>query len=267
MIRKPLSRLSRFVIGMASFGVLLAIYTGISHRQYQINPRQKSVPRWSAFADGFREMTTPDESKEGQTWIGRDSMATLGRFLAGMAVGSAVAFIVGIAMGCSNYVESFLLPPIAFLASIPPTAMMVVYTLFLGLEFRLFAGVIALGIFPTLSQSIFQAVRNDVSEHAIYKAYTLGASRFEVIWEVIIPQILPRIIDAIRLQIGPAMIFLIAAEYYYADEGFGFVMKLFPRMSAYNVIFIYLIFLGIFGMLIDWLMVQLRKFLCPWYGD
>ena len=265
MIRRPIHPLTRVLLGIISFAILIGIYGGLSARQTAKNENQKIIPGASLFKKGFERMTTPD--RNGETWIARDAQATLTRFVVGMAVGSLVAFLAGISMGCFSSVEALLLPPIAFLASIPPTAMMVVYTLFLGLEFELFAGVIALGIFPTLTQSIYQAAKNDVSEHAIFKAYTLGASQFEVIWEVIIPQIMPRIIDAIRLQIGPAMIFLIAAEYYYADRGFGYGMRIFPKTFSYNVIFIYLAILGLFGMLADWGMASFRKWLCPWFGD
>ena len=82
-----------------------------------------------------------------------------------------------------------------------------------------------------------------------------------------IPQIMPRIIDAIRLQIGPAMIFLIAAEMIVgSDAGLGYRIRMSPKSGEYNVIYLYLIVLGAFGMLVDWGMISFRRWWCPWFG-
>lgn len=212
---------------------------------------------------GLRKITTADG--DDNSWLWDDFGISLKRFVLGVLLGVTLAFFSGIAMGCFTPIEAFLKPPLAFLASIPPTAMMVVYMLIFKLKPELFVAVIGIGIFPVLAQAIFQAVKNDVPETSVNKAYTLGASNFEVIWEVIVPQILPRIIDAIRLQIGPAMIFLIAVELIAGSEGIGYRLRIAPRGSHYNVIYIYLIFLGVFGMMVDWGLSSFRRWMCPWY--
>ncbi len=215
-------------------------------------------------------------------WIWQDATASLVRLTLGMLVGVALSFLVGIAMGCFTTAEAFLLPPVSFLAKIPPTAMLAVYFVIFGIqEIRLelfailgplrieplFVAMIALGIFPTLAQAIFQAARKDVTEHAIYKAYTLGASQFEVIWKVVIRQILPRIIENVRLQIGPAMVFLIAAEWALAHIGFGYRLRMESRLTNMNVVYTYLVVLGIAGLVLDWMLSAMRRWLCPWFGE
>jgi len=268
MIRKPIGNTPRIVLGIVSFCVLIGLYTLISNRAYQKNPNQKTIPGWThgnrSFVEGFKKITKGSESEE--PWLLQDASVSLKRFALGILLGATLAFIAGIAMGCFTPVEAFLRPPISFLASVPPTAMVVVYMLLFGLQLKMFVAVIGIGIFPTLAQAIYQAAKNDVPESAINKAYTLGASQFEVIWEVVIPQIMPRIIDAIRLQVGPAMIFLIAVELGLGSEGIGYRLRNAPRGNYYNVIFIYLILLGIFGMVVDWCLAALRRWLCPWYG-
>ena len=109
--------------------------------------------------------------------------------------------------------------------------------------------------------------KNVTSSDHIDKAYTLGASEFEVIIEVIWRQILPRVIDNIRLHIGPAMVFLIAAEMLFAAEGFGYTIRQQSRLVNMNVVYIYLAILGLSGLLLDYLLVLLRRWLCPWFGD
>lgn len=267
MIRKPIHRFGRIALGIASVFLLVGSYTYVSNQAYKKNPNQKTIPGWTqgdrSIVKGIQKITTSDERDD--AWLFADAGVSMKRFGLGILLGASLAFVVGITMGCFTPAEAFLLPPISFLASIPPTAMVVVYMLLFGLELKMFVAVIGIGIFPTLTQAIYQAVKNDVSDSAIDKAYTLGASHFEVIWEVIIPQILPRIIDAIRLQVGPAMIFLIAVELGLGSEGIGYRLRNAPRGNYYNVIFIYLILLGIFGMLVDWGLSALRRWWCPWF--
>jgi NitT/TauT family transport system permease protein len=145
--------------------------------------------------------------------------------------------------------------------------MLAVYFVLVGADLKLFVAMIALGIFPTLAQSIYQAAKKDVTEHAVSKAYTLGASHLEVIWDVVYKQILPRIIESVRLQVGPAMIFLIAVEWLVNEPGFGYRLRIQSRVLNMNVVYIYLIILGLFGFLIDAALSLLRRKICPWFGE
>ena len=90
-------------------------------------------------------------------------------------------------------------------------ALLPIIFIFLGVEESSKVVLIALGIAPTLTNDIALAGRA-VPRNSIVKAYSLGGSTSEVALKVILPQILPRMLDSIRLTIGPAWIFLIAAE-------------------------------------------------------
>jgi NitT/TauT family transport system permease protein len=83
-----------------------------------------------------------------------------------------------------------------------------------------------------------------------------------VIWK----QTLPRIIDNIRLQIGPAMIFLLAAEMLVGNAGMGYRIRLEARILNMNVVYIYLIILGLSGLLAERGLLLLRRRISPWYG-
>ena len=97
------------------------------------------------------------------------------------------------------------------------------------------------------------------------KAYTLGASESEVIYEVIWKQILPNVIDCIRAQIGPAMIFLIAAEMVVSDAGLGYQIRMQSRVLNMNIVFVYLFVLGMIGVIAEYSLLWLRRRICPWF--
>ena len=176
-----------------------------------------------------------------------------------------VAF--GVLMGAYRWIEAPLGPVIMFLSKIPPTAMMPIYFALVGTDQKMFTSMVALGIFFSMTQSIYQAVRQDVSDEAINKAYTLGASELEIIYEVIWKQILPKIIDSIRLQIGPAMVFLLAAEMVVGNAGLGYQIRMQSRILNMSIVYVYLAILAFIGLIAEWGLATLRRKLCPWYVD
>jgi ABC-type nitrate/sulfonate/bicarbonate transport system permease component len=279
MIRQPISLPIRVGLGVVSVLVCIAAYAWLSHRQHAINPKDTTIPKASQFADGWKKLLPRDEFPKNvfdkqqrkdyleSSWLLSDFLATYGRLLAGLCVGISLSVIVGVVMGCFTKAAAFFHPPLSFFAKIPPTAMLAVYFVIFGTEAKLFIAMIALGIFPTLAQGIYQAAKKDVTDHAVYKAYTLGASQMEVIWNVVCQQILPRIIENIRLQIGPAMVFLIAAEWLIADVGFGYRLRIQSRLLHMDVVYIYLIFLGVSGFIFDWMLSMARRKLSPWFGE
>ena len=92
------------------------------------------------------------------------------------------------------------------------------------------------------------------------------ASNGEIVWNVIFRQTLPKITDSIRLQIGPAMVYLIAAEMVCGDVGFGYRIRLQSRLLNMSVVYPYLALLAAFGFGIDYGLRRLQRALCPWYA-
>lgn len=273
MIRKPISAKTDFSIRVVSIVFFILCYSALSWRQHQINSLDTTIPGVKQFVKGITKIVSPAPAKKDgtivekvtSTWLVKDLAASGYRLFTGLIIGVSLAFVLGLAMGVYKPAESFFRWPILVLGNIPATAMLAVYFVLFGMEMKMYIAMISLSILPALAGSIYNAVISDVSDHAIYKAYTLGASPFEVIFEVIVRQILPRIIDAVRLSVGPAMVFLIAAEWNSADVGFGYRLRIQGRLLEMSVVYTYLALLGLSGFLIDFSLVKLRQYLCPWF--
>lgn len=276
MIRKPIKKSTRLLLGCSAFILLFVGYLTLSHFQHLENPSDTTMPGLSQLSEGFKDLIKERPNLlnsnaalpwHGDRWFMVDAIATGKRLLAGLTVGIGLAVILGILMGCFTPIAAFLNPPISFFAKIPPTAMLAVYFVLFGTGFTFFSAMVALGILPALTLAIHTAVEKDVQMNSINKAYTIGASHSEVVWNVVVRQILPRILQNIELAIGPAMVFLIAAEWLAADVGFGYRLRMQQRLLNMNVVYIYLIFLGSAGFFIDYGLKQLRRKLCPWFGE
>lgn len=266
MIRQSIPRSRQIALGVFSLLLLALGYTYLSHRQHKINPRDTTIPSWSQLKDGLVRVCTRSERSGSGPILWEDAKTTFIRHASGLAVGVLLSIIVGLAMGCYAPAEAFFLPPLSFLAKVPPTAIMAVFFVIVGLKFQMYVAMIAFGVLPTLAQAVYQAAKNDVPEELVFKAYTLGASHAELIWNVIFKQILPRIIESVRLQVGPAMVYLIAAEMLVGNVGFGYRIRMEQRLTHMDVVYVYLVILGLIGYLMDFSLSFARKKICPWFG-
>jgi len=104
----------------------------------------------------------------------------------------------------------------------------------------------------------------ELPREMIVKAETLGATSWQIGLRVVLPQILPRLTTCLRLQLGPAWLFLIAAEAISADSGLGYRIFLVRRYLSMDVIFPYVLWITILAigtnLLLDWLRVKIF----PW---
>jgi NitT/TauT family transport system permease protein len=266
MIRKEIDYKWQVVIGCVSLIVIGFLYQCLSWQRRSVNPTDTTMPGIvEIFTNGTYKICTPDAFDH--VWILEDSMATGYRFFLGMGVGVVFSFVIGVSMGCFPLVESVFRWPVTFLGQIPPTAMLAVYLVVYALtKLPVVEMMICFGILPSLTLTIYNCVKKDVHDESIYKAYTLGASSCEVIWNVVIQQITPRVIDAIRICIGPALVYLIAGEWANEHIGFGYRLKIQGRLTHMDVVYNYLAILAIFGYLMSLCMIQVRRFVSPWYG-
>ncbi len=266
MIRQPLPRHWVIALGVASFLILAICYTALSVRQRARNPIDTTMPGWTELGRGLMIIFTPDEFEDDQRPIVADTKASLSRLFTGLSLGILISIVIGTLMGCFSTAEAVFLPPLSFLAKIPLTAMLAVFFVIAGTGFQMYVLMLIVGTVPTLAQSIHQGARKDVPDELVYKAYTLGATSTEVIWNVIIRQVLPRMLEAIRLSVGPAMVYLVAAEWLNADSGFGYRLRTQSRLLDMKVVYCYLVYLGLLGLGIDFAITYTRRWFCPWFG-
>lgn len=263
MIGKTLSPGWRTLIMVLSVLVILSGYTYLSYKQHLRNPKDKTIPTWNQLKEGVVRIYRKND-RSGERWIATDSRASARRLFLGLFWGITGSVLIGLLIGCFSVVDASLSPVLAILAKLPPTAALALFFVMLGTGISMYVGIIVVGILPVLSLSIYLAIK-DVPKELIYKATTLGASKAELLWNVIGMHILPNIINSVRLQIGPALVYLIAAEYACAHIGFGYRIRLQARLVNMDVVYPYLVILIIFGFVMDWLLRASQNKFCRWY--
>ncbi|MEM6823113.1 MAG: ABC transporter permease subunit, partial [Verrucomicrobiota bacterium] len=128
----------------------------------------------------------------------------------------------------------------------------------------MYVAMIAFGSMPIVTLTISKYVQ-EYPDELRFKAYTLGASNTEVIFQVIFPYILPKVIDLCILMIGPALVYLIAAEQIVAGEGFGYRIRVLTKATRFEVVYPLIVILTIYAAILTFALNRLRSWLCPWY--
>ena len=122
---------------------------------------------------------------------------------------------------------------------------------------------IVIGVTPVIVRDL--ALRaGELPKEQLIKAQTLGASSWLLSMRVILPQLWPRLIDAVRLQLGCAWLFLIAAEAIASTEGLGYRIFLVRRYLAMDVILPYVVWITLLAFPMDWLLRMLRARRLSW---
>ena len=263
MIRQPIQKSTRIVLGIGTIALVLVFYTFLSYRQHNINPDDSTIPTWHQLSEGIQTMVAI-HPRSGDRWLVADGKATAFRLFIGLGIGVGGAIIVGMLMGCLAIFEAAFMPVLSLAAKVPPTAILAVFFVLVGIDINMFIAMITFGVLPGLSMAISLSIKQ-VPDELIYKSYTLGASHFEVAWNIIFRHVLPNIIDSIRLQLGPAMVYLIAAEMLCADVGMGYRIRLQSRLLNMEVVYPYLAALAGFGFGLDYILRRIQAWICPWF--
>jgi NitT/TauT family transport system permease protein len=98
----------------------------------------------------------------------------------------------------------------------------------------------------------------------IIKAQTLGAGSWQIMIRVALPQAMPRLLQTVRLSLGPAWVFLISAEAIASDVGLGYRIFLVRRYLSMDVIIPYVAWIALLAILMDLALATLSRRLFPW---
>jgi len=96
------------------------------------------------------------------------------------------------------------------------------------------------------------------------KAQTLGASSWQLAIRVALPQIMPRLILAVRLALGPAWVFLISAEAIASDVGLGYRIFLVRRYLSMDIILPYVAWIALLAIAMDWALRRVSRHSFAW---
>lgn len=260
--RRP-DRMGKFLLGALPFVILLAAYLLGSAARLADNPTDKLLPSLASLADGIARVAIDADRRTGIVLLWTDTASSLARLGQGLGVATVLGLVWGIANGLIPLVRAGLSPLVAVLSMVPPMAVLPVLFIVFGLGELSKVVLIVIGIAPFLVRDL-QARVEDMPGELLIKAQTLGASTRQIVTRVVVPQMLPRLIDSVRLSLGPAWLFLISAEAIAAEDGLGYRIFLVRRYLAMDVILPYVAWITLLAFAFDFALKQFNRRAFPW---
>ncbi|WHA43523.1 ABC transporter permease [Agrobacterium larrymoorei] len=253
----------RLALGMLPFAAIVVAYTVGSVARLAENPNDKLLPGLVTLTDAINRMAFVPDGRTGDIVLWTDTIASLVRLFSGLGIATALALTIGMLIGMLPYARSLLSPIVGAISMVPPLALLPILFIMLGLGEISKIALIVIGVMPVMIRDLaLKAI--ELPREMIIKAETLGGNSLQIALRVVLPQILPRLITCLRLQIGPAWLFLIAAEAISSDSGLGYRIFLVRRYLAMDVIFPYVVWITLIAVLMDWLLERLRMAAFPW---
>ena len=247
------------------FALALVLYVVASGMRLAENPEDKLLPGLSTIGAAIERVAFEPDRRTGDYLFWGDTTASLTRLLTGVFVAAVLGLAVGVPNGLLPWFGAFWSPWVRALSMIPPLAILPILFIAFGIGELAKVMLIVLGTAPFLMRDIEQRVR-ELPREQIIKAQTLDATSWQIALRVVLPQVFPRLMDGVRLSLGSAWLFLIAAEAIASTDGLGYRIFLVRRYLAMDVILPYVAWITFLAFLLDYGLRQLNRRCFPWYG-
>ncbi len=260
--RRP-TRGAAMLLAALPFGLMIAAYLVASAARLADNPNDKLLPAPATIAQTMRVMALEEDQRSGDVLFWKDTAASLARLGQGVGIAAVLGLTLGIAIGLFPYAGAAFSTFLAVVSMIPPLAVLPILFITLGLGEAAKVALIVIGIAPFMARDLAFRAR-EIPDELLLKAQTLGASSWQIVTRVALPLLMPRLLAAVRLALGPAWLFLIAAEAIASTEGLGYRIFLVRRFLAMDVILPYVAWITLLAFTLDWLLAALSRRLFPW---
>jgi len=263
-------------MGWVLFVLGIVLYAQFSIARHKENPEDRVVPSAQQLVQGIRstvlEPAEEDDSLDpgASLWqrlrhsmLWKDTLASGRRFALALAL-LIPAILLGLHMALFPYAGAVFLRFVLFFDKIVALSLLPILFIIFGIEEWSKIMLMVIGVAPTLILDTYNNARG-VPHEQIVKAFTLRSSNFDVAYRVVLKQILPQIINSVRLSLKPLALFLFAGEMIASTDGLAYRIALMRRHMGMDIILPYLLWVALLLFLVDALLRFANRRLHPWY--
>jgi ABC-type nitrate/sulfonate/bicarbonate transport system permease component len=205
---------------------------------------------WRGIADG--ELSLP-------------LLSTLGRMLAGYAIGCSLGVAFGLLLGGNRWIRYLVLPVLEVIRPIPVPAIVPPLILFLGIDNALKVFVVALAsFFPALINTMAGVLA--VDDVLLQTARTFRTGWLRTMLRVVLPATLPAIASGLRVAIGLALVVTVIAEMIAGSAGIGYYIVQMQYALRPDAMYAAVLCLALTGYGLNRLFLAGEARLIPWMG-
>jgi len=257
---------------------LIGIFTYLqfSVARHKENPEDRVIPSGTQLWQGIKaSVLQPAEEDDAldpsantfervtHSMIWKDTVSSSRRFFIAILL-LIPAILIGLHMAVFPYAEALFLRFVLFFDKIVALSLLPILFIVFGIDEWSKIMLMVIGVGPTLMLDTYNIARS-VPREQIVKAFTLKSSNFDVAYRVILKQIMPQIINSVRLNLKPLALFLFAGEMIASTDGLAYRIAIMRRHMGMDIIIPYLLWVAVllFGM--DALLRVANRRLHPWF--
>jgi len=262
-VNRRTRRGTSFLLGAAPILLLVLVYLVMAASRHAENPNDKILPVPAAMGEAMATLLFQPDQLSGKLIFWADTLASLQRLGFGLGISTLSALLVGLLLGVLPPVRATFGPLVTGIAVIPPIALLPILFIAFGLGETAKVALIVIGIAPFMIRDVAAHIAA-LPREQIAKAQTLGASSWQVMIRVALPQAMPRLIQAVRLSLGPAWVFLISAEAIASDIGLGYRIFLVRRYLSMDIILPYVAWIALLAIIMDMALTWSSRRMFSW---
>ena len=260
---EPPKHLAKF-LSVIPFVLVILLYLYGSHARRLVNVHDKILPPPIEMVKAVGELAFTKDKRFDSYIMLEDTKSSVTRLIAGMLLATLLGLFVGVNLAAFRGLEALFINFSNFAAIIPPLAILPILFVVMGVGESAKIALIFLGTFPMITLSVYQAAKKLPAQQKI-KALTMGASDLQIVYKVMVPQLIPHLLESMRLSFGAGWLFLISAEAISSSVGLGYRIFLVRRYLAMDIIIPYTIWITLIGFLISFGISKFIKWRYPWY--
>jgi NitT/TauT family transport system permease protein len=188
------------------------------------------------------------------------------RILVSFAGACAVAIPLGILMGSFRSVEAFFNPFVSAWRYLPAPSFIPILLMWFGTGDAQKLALLFIGVVWFLATIVMDHARN-VRTELIETSLTLGGNRWQILWTVVVPAVMPNVVTAMRQMLAMSWTYLVIAEIVASTNGIGAMMMRAKRFLHTDQIIAGILVIGILGLLFDYLFRLAHRLLFPYVED
>ncbi|MEU8272272.1 ABC transporter permease [Sphaerisporangium sp. NPDC049002] len=190
---------------------------------------------------------------------------SLRRILIGSVLGVVAGLALGVVMGTVPWIRVVAEPLVTFVRALPPLAYFSLLIIWFGIDETPKLWLLTIAALPPVAVATASAVYA-APAGLVEAARALGATRWNLTRDVVLPNALPEIFTGVRLAVGIAYSSVVAAETINGVPGIGGMVRDAQRYLQTDVVVLGLFAIGISGLLIDAVLRVAENRLIPWRG-
>jgi NitT/TauT family transport system permease protein len=258
------------------FVVGIALYSQFSVIRHKENPEDRVVPSttqlWQGIKASVLEPAEEDDALDpGATlyqrvthsMLAKDTLSSSRRFFTAIAL-LIPAILIGLHMAVFPYAEALLLRFILFFDKIVALSLLPILFIAFGIDDWAKIMLMVIGVAPTLMLDTYNMAKA-VPREQVVKAFTLKSSSLDVAYRVVLKQILPQVINSVRLNLKPLALFLFAGEMIVSSDGLAYRIGIMRRHMGMDIIIPYILWVAVLLFALDALLRFANRRLHPWF--